>query len=501
MKIIIYYRKSTDRDDKQANSLEHQLENCLRVAEKYNLDIVKQIGESRSAKTEWTRPWFNELIKLCKTWKVDYIIIDEPKRLSRNNIDTSRIIDLMDKKLIKWVLWTSREYKSDNSRDKFLLQLDLSLSKMDNEDRSKDVKDKMTTCIQNTWRFLFKAPFWYKNITIKKWHKEIIVNEKEAKVVKEIYALRLENKAYSTIWKIIKEKYWNKIDLKLNANSVHKIISRKFYYWVFTWNGKEIKWSHKPIIAKKVYDKANGVVKWIYENKKIALNRESRTYYLKWFVKDNSWIMLCAYTKKWQSYYLNQPRSNLKLNINENIIFERFWEILKQFDTQNEILTEIDKDIILDLLKEKEWEKNNGLLDITKEIQKLKEKQDKLLDMSLEWKINENIYLEKNNQIENQIQDLEEEKKNYKNDDFEAKTKILFELAGSLYTSYYMADKYLKAEIIKKLLFELFITTKKELQIRENPLFESSKMLHFAFGTPTENWTPISALRRPHPNH
>jgi hypothetical protein len=50
-----------------------------------------------------------------------------------------------------------------------------------------------------------------------------------------------------------------------------------------------------------------------------------------------------------------------------------------------------------------------------------------------------------------------------------------------------MADKYLKAEIIKKLLFELFITTKKELQIRENPLFESSKMLHFAFGTPTEN--------------
>lgn len=124
MKTIIYYRKSTDRDDKQANSLEHQLENCLRVAEKYNLEIVKKIGESRSAKTEFTRPWFNELIDLCKKKKVDYIIIDEPKRLSRNNIDTSRIIDLLDKKLIKWVLWTSREYRWDNSRDKFLLQLD-----------------------------------------------------------------------------------------------------------------------------------------------------------------------------------------------------------------------------------------------------------------------------------------------------------------------------------------------------------------------------------------
>lgn len=141
MKTIIYYRKSTDRDDKQANSLEHQLENCLRVVEKYGLEVVEKIGESRSAKTEGTRNGFNALIKKCKSWKIDYIVIDEPKRLSRNNLDTAKIIDLMDKNLIKWILWSSREYKNNNSRDKFLLQLDLGLSKMDNEDRSKDVKD------------------------------------------------------------------------------------------------------------------------------------------------------------------------------------------------------------------------------------------------------------------------------------------------------------------------------------------------------------------------
>jgi DNA invertase Pin-like site-specific DNA recombinase len=41
------------------------------------------------------------MIKICKTGEIDYIVADEPKRLSRNNIDTSRIIDLMDKDLIK----------------------------------------------------------------------------------------------------------------------------------------------------------------------------------------------------------------------------------------------------------------------------------------------------------------------------------------------------------------------------------------------------------------
>ncbi len=43
MKAIIYYRKSTDRDDKQANSLEHQLANCKRVADMNSLDVVEEI--------------------------------------------------------------------------------------------------------------------------------------------------------------------------------------------------------------------------------------------------------------------------------------------------------------------------------------------------------------------------------------------------------------------------------------------------------------------------
>jgi hypothetical protein len=57
----------------------------------------------------------------------------------------------------------------------------------------------MDSCIARTWRFLWKSPFWYKNITIKKWHKEIIVDKLESKIVKEIFSLRLENKAFSTI--------------------------------------------------------------------------------------------------------------------------------------------------------------------------------------------------------------------------------------------------------------------------------------------------------------
>ncbi|MGI1672034.1 MAG: recombinase family protein [Neptuniibacter sp.] len=53
---VIYYRKSTDRDDKQANSLEHQLNNCRKTAVDRSMNIIEEISECRSAKTEFTRP-------------------------------------------------------------------------------------------------------------------------------------------------------------------------------------------------------------------------------------------------------------------------------------------------------------------------------------------------------------------------------------------------------------------------------------------------------------
>jgi len=486
MKAIIYYRKSTDRDDKQANSLEHQLANCRRIASVNGFDVIEEIWESKSAKTEWTRAWFNKLIKVCRTWKIDYIVIDEPKRLSRNNLDSARIIDLFDKKQIKWIYSTGRVYLAEQINDIFLLQLDLSLSKMDNAHRSKDVKEKMQTCINNTRRFLRKAPFWYKNITIKKWHKDIIVDEKEAKVVKEIYNLRLENKAYSTIAKILQAKYGRKINLRYQANTIHKLVWNKFYYGVFMWDKKEYIWSHKPLITKEVYDKARGVWPWVHEREN-TLNSNKinpRKYYFKGLIKDSLWIKLAGYEKKWFIYYTTQSRSSEKININENLLFEQLWNHLKEFDYLNNNWQDVDKQCVYELVKESEMESSSEIGNIDKQIQSLKIKQEKLLDMKLDEVIDERTYLFKHNQLENEIKDFLEQKIRLKKDSFLVKTQLLLELVGSLYRAYFRRNEDGKVYIIRNLMLELFINNKKELQIAETPLFESSKLLKIAFGTP-----------------
>ena len=402
-KAIIYYRKSTDRDDKQANSLEHQLWNCKRTAKNYELDVIEEIWESKSAKLEWTRDWFNKLLKLCKTWKIDYIIIDEPKRLSRNNLDSARIIDLFDKKLIKWIYSTWRFYSAEQINDIFLLQLDLSLSKMDNAHRSKDIKEKMITCMDNTNRFLWKAPFWYRNVTFKKWHKDIIIEENEAKVVREIYNLRLENKSYSTIAKILKDKYYKKINLDFHANRIHKLAINKFYYGVFTWAWKEIIWSHKPLVKKEIFDKARLVWKWVHEVEKITLDNEISEvkYYFKWLARDISWFKLSAYQKKGFTYYSTQYRSSQKVSINESLIFEQIENIIKEFDFSNENIQLINKNMLSNLIQNEENKYWNELINILKQIKSLTIKQEKLLDMQLNEVIDERTYIQKYNQLYN----------------------------------------------------------------------------------------------------
>gem|GEM_PF-1779182 len=92
--------------------------------------------------------------------------------------------------------------------------------------------------------------------------------------------------------------------------------------------------------------------------------------------------------------------------------------------------------------------------------------------------------MKKNNQYESDIQDLKEKNNSKNEDDFEAKTKILFELIKSPYLTYKKASKEIKTLIIKNYLFELFINNKKDLVIEESPMFKGLRYLNCYFGTP-----------------
>lgn len=114
----------------------------------------------------------------------------------------------------------------------------------------------------------------------------------------------------------------------------------------------------------------------------------------------------------------------------------------------------------------------------------LKCQQDKLVDMRLSRSISEDLFLEKNNKIENELFEVIEKKQSMKLPEMRAKAQKVIELAGCLYKAYQRANDKLKAMIIKSNVIELSVTSKKELLIRESPLMQCSKIVNFAYGTP-----------------
>jgi site-specific DNA recombinase len=94
-KYFIYARKSTKGEDKQAQSIESQLEVLKKLVKDQNLNVVECIIERESAHVPG-RPEFNAMMKRIETGEATGIIAWHPDRLARNSMDGGQIIYFLD---------------------------------------------------------------------------------------------------------------------------------------------------------------------------------------------------------------------------------------------------------------------------------------------------------------------------------------------------------------------------------------------------------------------
>lgn len=319
---VIYARRSLDREWRQQNTHITQLEKCRELAHSLHFIILDEIVESASAKISWKRKWFQKLLEYCESWKVDYVIIDDPDRLSRDDIDTANFTTILSSWKIEWVYANGREIRYDDPYAINMLWMQLWIAKLDNRIRSEKVQKNMQTAL-NEWKWLSKAIFWYKNVWDKK-KRWIKVIEEEAKLVVEAFRMRCNQVSFRDIAKFLAEKTHKKWD----ANKVSKMIKNKKYYWVqeFWWGEAKIdtKW-YRPLVSKSLFEKANNIGVTNTFKK-----REDFPKYLKGILKDTdkqnfypfekekkSWRKYCYYHNSWR-------KSSYYVNINEDKIFKEF---------------------------------------------------------------------------------------------------------------------------------------------------------------------------------
>lgn len=265
LKYCLYARKSSEADDKQALSIDSQVNEMLALAEREKLNIVEIKRESHSSKEVGQRPIYNQMLTEIRQGKFNAILTWAPDRLSRNAGDLGAIVDMMDQKVLLEIRTFSQRF-TNNPNEKFLLMILGSQAKLENDNRMINIKRGMRArCEQGLWPTT--APTGYLNSKRTDQKCQVFIDPARAPVIKQMF----EKVAYEK-WSGRRLCIWLKDEIRfktrngkfLSLGNIYLILRTHFYYGTFEYPKESGDWyqgKHTPIITKELFDRVQESIK------------------------------------------------------------------------------------------------------------------------------------------------------------------------------------------------------------------------------------------------
>lgn len=265
LKYCLYARKSTEAEEKQALSIDSQIKEMRQIAEREGLNIVEVRKESHSAKESGQRPVFEEILKDIDDGIFNSIITWAPDRLSRNAGDLGKLVDRMDQKKLIQIKTFGQNFTNSPS-DKFLLMILCSQAKLENDNKSINVKRGMRArCEMGLWPV--QPPTGYRKVNDRLAKCEVEIDPNRALIIKQIF----EKIAYER-WSGMRVYSWLRYEVNfkthrgfyLSVGNIFKIINNTFYYGRFEFPQGSGNWydgKHEPIITKELFDDVRASIK------------------------------------------------------------------------------------------------------------------------------------------------------------------------------------------------------------------------------------------------
>ena len=193
VKYCLYARKSTEQDERQAMSIGSQIKEMSDLANREQLQIVTVKQESFSAKNSAARPIFNEMLNEIREGLYDAILTWAPDRLARNAGDLGSLVDLMDVGKLQKIRTFGQSFEN-NPNEKFLLMILGSQAKLENDNRSINVKRGMRAKCETGWRPSL-PPLGYFTRGASGNGRDVIVDEERAPYIKQMFELSASGKS------------------------------------------------------------------------------------------------------------------------------------------------------------------------------------------------------------------------------------------------------------------------------------------------------------------
>ena len=255
MKHLLYVRKSSEEKNRQALSLESQISNMQRRADELGLNIIKVFAESKSAKKPYNRPMFTEMIRMIEDGEADGIVCWALDRLSRNPIDSGKILWLLQEGIIKEIQTMEKCYLP--SDDAVLFSVKTGEANQEIRTLSTRVKRGMASKLENGG-YPNYAKIGYTNDRL---NKTILVDTERAPFIKRAFELYASGsyslKKISDL--LFQEGFRSRSGYKYRKGRIQKILKDPFYHGIMYVHGIYYSGNHETLISKELFEKTQDV--------------------------------------------------------------------------------------------------------------------------------------------------------------------------------------------------------------------------------------------------
>ena len=265
----IYTRVSTDNQaEKEFSSCEAQEEKIRSfVASQNNWQIFKVYSDAGYSGATLNRPGLQQLLSDLKKEKIDIVLVYKIDRLTRSPKDFYQLIEFFEQAKIDFISITER-FDTSTPAGRLLRNIMLTFAQFERELTSERTRDKM---LERAKKGLWNGgliPYGYS-----RQDKKLIINPKEAEIIKSIFEKYLETQSLSAVYKFLKEKgIKNRVGKNFSKTNIAHILRNVVYIGKVKNRDKIFQGIHEPIVSEEIFALAQKIHKQKLKNFRVYKN-------------------------------------------------------------------------------------------------------------------------------------------------------------------------------------------------------------------------------------
>ncbi len=219
-------------------------------------EFLKIYSDAGYTGANLNRPALQELLQDIKQGKINIVLAYKIDRLTRSPKDFYQLIENFEKYKVDFISITER-FDTSTPAGRLLRNIMLSFAQFERELASERTKDKMLERANKGMWNGGLVPYGYKRE-----NKKLVVNHKEAEVVRFIYETYITKGSLAEAYRELKQKgVKNRQEKFFTKSHLENILRNIVYIGKIKYSGRVYQGIHEPLISEELFNLASKPIK------------------------------------------------------------------------------------------------------------------------------------------------------------------------------------------------------------------------------------------------